>query len=144
MIYTQITKKAMKLCYEAHKDQVDKSGLPYVLHPIHLAEQMEDEETTIVALLHDVVEDSHHTFKDLEVMGFSDRILAALKLLTHEQGVPYMEYIAKIKEDPIARTVKLTDLAHNSDLSRLDKVDEKVLARIRKYEQAIRMLNDIC
>ena len=143
MIYTQMTKEAMKLCYDAHKDQVDKSGLPYVFHPIHLAEQMEDEETTIVSLLHDVVEDSNYTFKDLEVMGFSERILAALKLLTHEKGVSYMEYIAKIKEDPIARIIKLADLAHNSDLSRLDEVDEKAIRRATKYAKAIQLLNKI-
>lgn len=142
MIYTDATKKAMRLCYDAHKNQVDKSGIPYIFHPIHLAEQMQNEETTIVALLHDVVEDSSYTFEDLESMGFSERILTAVKLLTREPGVPYMEYIAKIKENPIARTVKLADLAHNSDLSRLKKTDEKVLARVRKYEQAIRILND--
>ena len=138
-----MTKEAMKLCYDAHKDQVDKSGLPYVFHPIHLPEQMEDEETTIVSLLHDVVEDSNYTFKDLEVMGFSARILAALKLLTHEKGVSYMEYIAKIKEDPIARIIKLADLAHNSDLSRLDEVDEKAIRRATKYAKAIQLLNKI-
>lgn len=143
MIYTDATKKAMRLCSDAHKSQVDKSGIPYIFHPIHLAEQMQNEETTIVALLHDVVEDSSYTFEDLESMGFSERILTAVKLLTCEPGVPYMEYIAKIKENPIARTVKLADLAHNSDLSRLKKTDEKVLARVRKYEQAIRILNDI-
>lgn len=137
-------------CYEksyaallgCHKSQVDKSGIPYTFHPIHLAEQMQNEETTIVALLHDVVEDSSYTFEDLESMGFSEGILTAVKLLTREPGVPYMEYIAKIKENPIVRTVKLADLAHNSDLSRLKKTDEKVLARVRKYEQAIRILND--
>ena len=65
MIYTPMTKKAMKLCYLAHKEQTDKSGLPYVFHPIHLAEQMMTEETTIVALLHDVIEDSNYTVEDL-------------------------------------------------------------------------------
>ena len=143
MIYTQMTKTAMRLCYEAHKDQFDKSGIPYVFHPLHLAEQMEDEETTIVALLHDVIEDSNYTIADLEAMDFSERILTALKLLTHEKGVPYMEYIAKIKEDPIARTVKLADLAHNSDLSRLDEVDEKAIRRATKYAKAIQLLNKI-
>ena len=143
MIYTQMTKTAMRLCYEAHKDQFDKSGIPYVFHPLHLAGQMEDEETTIVALLHDVIEDSNYTIADLEAMDFSERILTALKLLTHEKGVPYMEYIAKIKEDPIARTVKLADLAHNSDLSRLDEVDEKAIRRATKYAKAIQLLNKI-
>ena len=70
MIYTHMTKKALKLCYEAHKGQSDKSGLPYVLHPVHLAEQMTDEKTTIAALLHDLVEDTDYTLEDLATMGF--------------------------------------------------------------------------
>ena len=70
MIYTEMTKKALKLCFEAHKEQIDKSGMPYVFHPFHLAEQMQDEETTIVALLHDVIEDTDYTLDDLRKMGF--------------------------------------------------------------------------
>ena len=74
MIYTQLTKKAMKLCFAAHKDQVDKSGMPYVFHPFHLAEQMTDELTTVAALLHDVVEDTPYTFSDLRDMGFPGEV----------------------------------------------------------------------
>ena len=70
MIYTPMTKKAIKVMYNAHKDQVDKAGMPYVLHPIHVAEQMQDEDRTIVALLHDVVEDSDMTFEKLTEYGF--------------------------------------------------------------------------
>ena len=140
MIYTSLTKKAMKLCFEAHKDQVDKSGLPYVFHPFHLAEQMEDEVTTIVALLHDVVEDTDTTFKDLEKQGFGEDVITALKLLTHEESVPYMDYVLEIKKNPIATAVKLADLCHNSDLSRLDKVDERALKRIEKYKRAVELL----
>ncbi|MBR5011946.1 MAG: GTP pyrophosphokinase, partial [Clostridia bacterium] len=81
MIYTESTKKALKLCFEAHKDQKDKSGLPYVFHPFHLAEQMESEETTIVALLHDVVEDSAYTLEDLKNMGFSEAVTDAVALM---------------------------------------------------------------
>ena len=142
MIYTAKTKAALKLCFEAHKNQTDKSGMPYVFHPIYLAEQMKDEETTIAALLHDVVEDTDYTIADLEQMGFSSAVLDALKLLTHNDGTPYMEYVAKIKDNPIAKAVKLADLEHNSDLSRLDTVDEKVLKRKEKYSQAIRLLNE--
>ena len=65
MLYTPLTKKALTLCFEAHKDQVDKTGLPYVFHPFHLAEQMTDEYTTVCALLHDVIEDTDHTWQDL-------------------------------------------------------------------------------
>ena len=140
MIYTEMTKKALKLCFAAHKDQTDKSGMPYVFHPFHLAEQMPDEETTIVALLHDVVEDTPYTLDDLREMGFSEKVLAALTLMTHDKSIPYMDYVAKIKENKIAMTVKLADLKHNSDLSRLDAVDEKALKRIEKYRQAIALL----
>lgn len=137
MIYTPTTKKALKLCFEAHKDQVDKCGTPYVFHPFHLAEQSTDESTTVVALLHDVVEDTRYTLKDLEDMGFSKDILDALALLTHDPGVPYMDYVRKIKNNPVARAVKLLDLKHNSDTTRLDTVDEKALQRVEKYKAAI-------
>ncbi len=140
MIYTEQTKKALKLCFEAHKEQVDKSGLPYVFHPFHLAEQMETEETVICALLHDVVEDTDMTFQDLEQMGFPAKVIEALKLLTHDDAVPYLDYVAQIKKDPIARAVKLADLKHNSDLSRLDHVDEKALKRVEKYKKAMEIL----
>ncbi len=142
MIYTDMTKKALKLCFAAHKDQTDKSGMPYVFHPFHLAEQMPDEETTIVALLHDVVEDTPYTLDDLREMGFSEKVLVALTLMTHDKSIPYMDYVAKIKENKIAMTVKLADLKHNSDLSRLDTVDEKALKRIEKYRQAIALLSE--
>lgn len=92
MIYTPNTKKALKLCCEAHKDQLDKSGMPYVFHPFHLAEQMKDEVTAIVALLHDVAEDTSYTLSDIETMGFDSQVTDALSLLTHSPDVPYMEY----------------------------------------------------
>lgn len=142
MIYTELTKKALKLCFEAHKDQVDKSGMPYVFHPFHLAEQMEDEKSTIVALLHDIVEDTNYTFDDLKKVGFDNEIIDALMLLTHDDVIPYMTYVAAIKKNPIARAVKLADLQHNSDLSRLDSVDEKALKRKEKYSEAILLLTD--
>ncbi len=75
MIYTELTKKALKLSFEAHKDQIDKSGMPYVFHPFHLAEQMDTEEKVIVALLHDVVEDTEYSLKDLENMGFPESVI---------------------------------------------------------------------
>lgn len=140
MIYTHMTKKALKLSFEAHKNQVDKSGMPYVYHPFHIAEQMKDEETTIVALLHDVVEDTDITINDIRKMGFNEDVCAALTLLTHDDSVPYMEYIKEIRKNPIAKAVKLADLKHNSDLSRLDTVDDKARKRAEKYEQAIDIL----
>lgn len=140
MIYTAATKKALKLCFDAHKDQLDKSGMPYVFHPFHLAEQMTDEATTIVALLHDVVEDTNYTLNDLENMGFCKEVIDALALLTHDPDVPYMDYVLKIKDNPIAKAVKLADLKHNSDVSRLDVVDEKAIKRREKYQEAMELL----
>lgn len=142
MLYTAATKKALRLCFEAHKNQVDKGGSPYVFHPFHLAEQMKDESSTIVALLHDVVEDTDYTFADLRHMGFESEVIEALRLMTHDENIPYMEYIEKIRENPIARAVKLADLKHNSDLTRLDAVDERILKRKEKYSRAIRLLTD--
>ncbi len=140
MIYTEKTKKALCLCFDAHKDQRDKSGMPYVFHPFHLAEQMTTEETTVVALLHDLVEDTDYTIEDLTEMGFDKTITDAIALMTHADGVDYMEYVDAIKNNPIAKTVKLADLRHNSDLSRLDVVDQKALERREKYRKAIALL----
>lgn len=141
MIYTPLTKKALKLCFEAHKDQTDKTGLPYVFHPFHLAEQMTDEYTTVVALLHDVVEDTEYTLNDLKEMGYPDEVIQALTLLTHDDGSEYMDYIARIKPNPIARAVKLADLKHNSELSRYDMIDSHAIKRTAKYKQAIEFLS---
>ena len=142
MIYTPKTKMALKLCFEAHKEQVDKSGMPYVFHPFHLAEQMNTEETTIVALLHDLVEDTDYTIEDLVDMGFDKSITDAIALMTHDDNVEYMDYVRMIKENPIAKAVKLADLKHNSDLTRLDTIDEKALIRREKYLKAIAILQE--
>ena len=141
MIYTDLTKKALKLCFEAHKEQVDKTGMPYVFHPFHLAEQMDDELSTVCALLHDVVEDTDTTFADLLSMGFPQAVVEVLTLLTHEEGVPYMDYVAVIKTNPIAKAVKLADLRHNSDMTRFDDVITPWdIARAEKYAKAIQLL----
>lgn len=143
MIYTALTKQALKLCFEAHRDQIDKSGMPYVLHPFHLAEQMDTEESTIVALLHDIVEDTDYTLQDLKALGFPSNVIDALALMTHDPKVPYMEYVKGISANPLATKVKLADLRHNSDLSRLDSVDEKALSRVKKYAAAIELLESV-
>ena len=137
MIYTELTKKAIKLCFEAHAGQVDKSGLPYVLHPLHLAEQMDDEESTIVALLHDVVEDTNITLDDIKKIGFGPDVVEALKYLTHDKNIPYETYIESIKKNPLATKVKLADLDHNSDITRLNGEPTEVdLKRVEKYRKA--------
>lgn len=141
MIYTDNTRKAMKIAYKVHDGQVDKAGLPYIFHPIHLAEQMDTEEECIVALLHDVVEDTDVTFEDLE-KEFSQTVIDALKLLTHDKSVDYMEYVKTIKNNPIARNIKLADLKHNSDMTRLLSVTEKDIERYNKYQKAIQILSE--
>ena len=142
MIYTNLTKKALSLCFEAHKNQLDKSGMPYVFHPFHLAEQMETEETVVVALLHDIVEHTDYTIDDLKNMGFPNTVTDAIALMTHDANTEYMDYVARIKTNPIAKAVKLADLRHNSDTTRLDDVTEKDLKREEKYTAAIKFLTE--
>ncbi len=116
--------------------------MPYVFHPYHLAEQMPDEETTIVALLHDVIEDTPYTPDNLRAMGFAENVLDALALMTHDKCIPYMDYVAKIRENRIARTVKMADLRHNSDPTRLDELNEKAKMRMEKYKAALKLLSE--
>lgn len=142
MIYTEMTKKAIRFAFRAHAGQMDRSGIPYIMHPIHLAEQMRSEDACVVAMLHDVLEDTDATLEELCAEGFTETQLTALQLLTHDEAVPYMDYIRNIKENKLAKTVKLADLAHNSDLTRLDTVTEKDLERNRKYAEAIRILTN--
>lgn len=140
MIYTPLTKKALKISFEAHKNQTDKSGMPYVYHPFHLAEQMDDENSVCVALLHDVVEDTDLTLADLIQAGFPEEVTDALALMTHDDLTPYMDYVERLSHNPIAAKVKLADLAHNSDLTRLDVVREKDRERVLKYHRAMKLL----
>ena len=145
MIYTEKTKKALALCFEAHKNQVDKAGMPYVFHPFHLAEQMKTEEETIVALLHDVVEDTDYTLADLEKMGFGVSVIEALKLLTHDTSVDYFDYVKAISQNEIARAVKIADLTHNSTLERFDYKDITPwdIERQKKYFKALEILGEV-
>ena len=140
MIYTPLTKKALHISFEAHKNQTDKSGMPYVYHPFHLAEQMDDENSVCVALLHDVVEDTDLTLADLIQAGFPEEVTDALALMTHDDLTPYMDYVERLSHNPIAAKVKLADLAHNSDLTRLDVVREKDRERVLKYHRAMELL----
>ena len=142
MIYTEMTKKAMRLAYDAHHGVNDKSGMPYIFHPFHLAEGMTDEVTTTVALLHDIVEDTDYTLDDLAAMGFPESVTKPLALLTHAEGVDYFDYVRNISADPVASAVKLADLVHNSDLSRFapEEITEYALKRREKYLKAMEIL----
>lgn len=142
MIYTDMTKKALKICFEAHKEQLDKSGLPYIFHPFHLAEQMDDADSVCVSLLHDTIEDTNITFNDLINEGFNTNVINALKLLTHNDNSDYMDYVKRIKTNPLATKVKLADLKHNSDLTRLDLSIDKMPPKYDLYLKAIKFLED--
>jgi len=142
MVYTNLTKIALRIAYDAHQGQTDKAGLPYVFHPFHLAEQMETEDEVVLALLHDVIEDADVTLDDLRSQGFPEHVLTALSLLTHNDGSDYMAYVACIKGNPLAAKVKLADLRHNSDNTRLGVVDEWAARRVEKYRKAIAFLEE--
>ena len=142
MIYTALTCEAMKIAYAAHHGQVDKGGIPYIFHPIHLAEQMEDEYTTCVALLHDVVEDTDVTLKELTKI-FPDQVIEAVQVMTHGDDEPYYDYVRRVKENPIAKIVKLADLRHNSDESRMPEASEEQRLYFReKYRKAFEILEE--
>lgn len=142
MINTKLTRLASKIAYKAHEGQTDKAGVPYIFHPIHIAEQMDSEESCVVALLHDVIEDSDIT---LEILSkyFNDDIITALRLLTKKENDDYVMYIKRVKTNKLATKVKIKDLEHNRDLTRLDEVTEKDRKRSMKYWEAIRYLEDI-
>ncbi len=149
MIYTELTNKALRLAYDAHQGQLDYNGIPYVFHPVHLAEQMDDEISCCAALLHDVVEDTSCTLEDLR-REFPREVVETVALLTHDSGADftledYFENIRSIKAHPIARKVKLADLMHNSDQTRCVGCgipEEKLLWWKRKYEKAIEILTE--
>ncbi len=142
MLYTPLTRKAMRIAYDAHHGQVDKGGLPYIFHPYHLAEAMEDEVACCAALLHDVVEDTTVTMAELE-QEFPPEVTAVLKLLTHKEDVPYFDYVRSIKENPIAVKIKLADIAHNSDHSRCPGMTEAQRSYLReKYAKAKAILTE--
>lgn len=132
----------MKIAYGAHHGQVDKGSLPYIFHPYHLAEAMDDEISCCAALLHDVVEDTDVTMEELE-REFPQEVITILKLLTHAEDVPYFDYVRRIRENPIAVKIKLADIAHNSDQSRCPNLTQEQLAYFRaKYRQAAAILTE--
>ena len=142
MLYTPLTCKAIKIAYTAHHGQVDKGGLPYIFHPYHLAEQMDDEVSCCAALLHDVAEDTDVTMEDL-AKEFPREVIDVLKLLTHQKSVPYFDYVRSIKKNPIAVKIKLADIAHNSDQTRCPGLTAEQLCYFReKYTRALAILTE--
>ena len=139
MVYSELVKKAAQISFEAHKEDIDKNGYPYFMHPMTLALQFDDEESVCVALLHDVIEDhgDKYTFKYLEEQGFSQNIISALKLLTHQKGIAYLDYVRAIKQNELAKRVKLADLKHNTNL---DRCNGRKPPKYELYLEAIDLL----
>lgn len=142
MFYSEKVKKAALIAYNAHKDQSDKGVYPYIMHPIHIAEQMETEDETIAALLHDVIEDTDIGFDYLKKEGFSDTVINCLKILTKDPNEDYMDYIRKIKKTGgIALKIKKADMAHNMIAERISKKIQSDESRMEKYRAAFDILN---
>lgn len=135
---------AINVATKAHQGQYDKGGKPYILHPLHLMNQlMFDPQLATIAVLHDVVEDSDYTINTLRVMGFSKRVTDAVSLLTHMPHQKYHEnYIADIATNYDAIRVKRKDLQHNSCITRLKGVTPKDHLRMEKYNKAFLFLGE--
>lgn len=140
MIYTPPTRKAHIISFEAHRNQKDKAGVPYVFHPYEVASKMTDENSTLAALLRDTVEDTSLTFSDLEREGFPSPVIEAVKVLTHRKGTPYLEYIKRVKENPIARAVKKADIEHNMNPSRMEVITPEWRTKLQLYKKALELL----
>ena len=138
--YNEQFQIALELAVEKHKNQTDKAGNPYILHPLHVMENVNSKEGKIVAILHDIIEDTDVTVDYLLKIGLSKRIVDAVVALTRSKDMDYQEYIKNLSSNPLAKEVKLADLEHNMDLKRLPTLEEKDLERNRKYQIAYHYL----
>lgn len=138
--YNEQFQIALELAVEKHKNQTDKAGNPYILHPLHVMENVNSKEGKIVAILHDIIEDTDITEDYLFKIGLSKRIVDAVVALTRSEDMDYQEYIKNLSSNPLAKEVKLADLEHNMDLKRLPTLEEKDLERNRKYQIAYHYL----
>lgn len=128
--------RAIEIAIAAHRGQRDKAGRPYILHPLWVMHQFEDPDTMIVAVLHDVVEDSAYTLQALSEEGFSPGIVEAVEAMTHREGESYDAYIQRVQAHPVARNVKLADLKHNMNLVRMAQLQPPDMERLQKYHRA--------
>lgn len=133
----ELYETAQKIAGEAHCGQVDKGGKPYICHPLAVAASLEKTEHKIVGLLHDVLEDTTVTAEDLKQYGFPDEIIHSVQVMTKQPGMPYPDYLALVKGDACARCVKIADIRHNMEISRIANPTEKDYLRLEKYKQAL-------
>ncbi|MFX3631337.1 MAG: GTP pyrophosphokinase [Candidatus Pristimantibacillus sp.] len=130
-------KQAITLAATMHDGQYDKGGNPYIIHPLRIMLKAQDDESRIVAVLHDIVEDTEITFDKLKKLGFSDKIVAAIDSLTKRDCESYDEFIQRVKLNELGTTVKLLDIEDNKDLTRIPNPSQKDYERVAKYEKAI-------
>lgn len=131
-----LLEEAIRIAVEAHRGQKDRAGAPYVLHPLRLMSRMWTDAARIVAVLHDVVEDSDWTLDRLRAAGFPEEMVSAVDALTKREGEDYEGLIRRAAGNALAREVKLADLEDNMDLRRQGKVTEQDLERLNKYRRA--------
>ena len=132
--------RAIEIAARVHAGQVDKGGAPYILHPLRVMLRVAPGAQQIVAVLHDVVEDSDVTFEDLKREGFAAEVISGLRSVTKVAGESYEDFVARAARDPVGKAVKLADLMENSDLSRIAEPSQKDLERVEKYGRAIAYL----
>jgi (p)ppGpp synthase/HD superfamily hydrolase len=132
--------RAISIAVEAHAGQVDKAGAAYILHPLRLMLQMTTADERIVAVLHDVVEDTAWTIQRLREEGFSETTLQASASVTRQENESYEDFVLRAGLDPIGRRVKVADLEKNSDLRRIAVPTEKDFERVERYRRAIAAL----
>lgn len=130
-------KIAFELATKAHKGQKDKGGKDYILHPIEVASYMDTDIEKTVAYLHDVIEDTYLTFEDLKKCNFPEEALEAIDVLTKKKNDSYDKYIETICKNELAKKVKIADLLHNLDLTRIKKPVKKDYIRCAKYKRSI-------
>ncbi len=133
---------AIVLAVQAHAGQVDKVGQPYILHPLRVMLRLVDPTARVVAVLHDVVEDTRGTLDDLRRGGFSAEVVEAVGLVTRREGESYEAFIERLAPNPLARAVKLADLEDNMDTSRLPAITEKTRERLERYRKAVARLRE--
>lgn len=139
--FQQIYNKALEIAFDAHRGQVDKGGQAYIMHPIRVSQKCKTPQAKIVALLHDVLEDSNITTIQLHELGIPDEIISWVLILTKEPNKEYKKYIAKVGNFDITTEVKLADLEDNMNISRLhEELTEKDYIRLRKYKKAYEYL----
>ena len=136
----QLFSLAIKVATEAHEGHLDKGGNPYILHPQAVAASLDNTENKIVAYLHDVIEDTDVTLDKLEKLGFTYRIVNSVRILTKSKDVSYDDYLKSVKKDSNAWHVKMADIKHNMDISRIPKPTAKDFSRIEKYKKALAFL----